>query len=152
MIISILLLLYLSVASVMDLMWRRVKNTWIIFGIFSGFYFSIFDAGIWGDGGCQLDLGSPGLILSLLGFFLPLPLIILYQLRLIGAGDIKLLMVSGIYLGPRNLIECLPFMLITATIISLIVLILHADTVFKKLHHIPLAPAIMAGVLVNIII
>ena len=143
MIIFLLLIFYLSIASAMDIKRRKIGNDWIIYGLISGLLLSSMDAGIL------------GFVTSLKGILYPLPLIILYGFRLLGAGDIKLLMVCGSFLGIENLKGCLPLMLISAGISAIYFMILNNWKLFRSeagiSHHIPLAPAIFLGVVLRFV-
>lgn len=146
MIFSTIILVYLLIATIMDLLWRKIKNQWILYGIVMGLCFSYLDCGIWGSGGCRLDIGFPGLILSLTGFLIPVPLLVIYRLKLIGAGDIKLLMVTGIFLGAKALLKCIPLIIFSGGFVGILILIINKKTILKKLHKMPFAPAVLIGV------
>lgn len=80
----------------MDLKEERISNIWICIGWLFGFFLSLYQkprAGI-------LSFFAGGLIpLFLLG--------ILFFLRMLGAGDIKLLSVLGTLMGPESIFPCL---------------------------------------------
>ena len=83
----ICLLLILTVASVMDLRMYKVKNGLILMGFILRLILRI----IWPSDGM--------LAAELAGMLLPLLMIGLYKYSMLGAADIKLFSVSGIYLG-----------------------------------------------------
>ena len=145
MITAVLLSLYLFVASAMDLCWRRVSNYWILYGLVSGFFFSFVDAGLFGGGGFGLGMGSPGIAGSLQGLIFSLPFMVLYAFRLLGAGDVKLLMVVGSFLGGRALYRCLPLMVIAAGFSALIFLKEKNKEMRNGFHLMPMAPSICLG-------
>ena len=84
MMICDLLVLYLFAAALMDITFMRVGNLWIVFGLLSGFLFNL----MYGN-----------LFLFFSGFFCALPLLMLYRAGVMGAGDIKLFMVTGCFTG-----------------------------------------------------
>lgn len=144
----IMLVVYLSVAAGMDFMWRKVKNEWIIYGLISAIVVSYIDSGLFGDGGLQLGMNYPGLILSLLGVVIPTPLLILFYLRFLGAGDIKLLMVIGCFIGAKLLIKLIPIMLISAGFLAVFLLLINYKTFLKQTHRMPMAPVMFISVLI----
>lgn len=146
MIMPLLLMVYLFVAAAMDMVWRKVKNIWIIYGLVSGLVLSFLDSGLFGNGGCHLQMGSDGLVYSFIGMIMPLPLLYLYYYHIVGAGDIKLLMVVGSFLGVNNLFEAIIPIIICAGISAIITLIKNYQTLFKCKHYMPIAPAILSGI------
>lgn len=148
---SLLLLCFLVVASVMDICSRKVKNVWIAYGLLSGLFMSFVDSGFWGNERCGLQMGSPGLMLSLIGILSPLPLLIFYRMRLIGAGDIKLLMVIGCFLGVQRVPDVFLIILFCAGIMAVVSMLANVRDILKqpdtiKGLKIPLAPAMTMGV------
>lgn len=74
--------------------------------------------------------------------------IFLFIFRVLGAGDIKLLMVTGVFIGHRNLILCFPLILLYAGIFAFITLIFTRIKNEKKIKPcIPMAPVILLGVM-----
>ena len=139
--------MYTFVAAVMDLKCRRIPNFWILTGFLTAFTLSV--------------ITGPGLTGSLMGVLLALPLVSLYAIRAMGAGDVKLLMVIGAFLGAPALYDSFFGMLICAllqfAVFSVIDLFIKEED--KKLirtrgraHAMPLAPAIFAGIVLNICI
>lgn len=98
------LILILTSASVMDLRTYKVKNRLILMGFILRLILRI----IWPSDG--------GLADELAGMLLTLPLIGLYKYSMLGAADIKLLSVTGIYFGFN---DCLYTILLTFLIASL---------------------------------
>jgi len=147
MIIPVLLMLYLLAAVAMDMIWRQVKNIWILFGLVSGLVLNVLDSGLYGNGGCNLQMGSSGLIYSIIGILTPLPLLYLFYFRIIGAGDIKLLMVVGCFLGVNRFLETILPIIISAGILAVIILIKNYKTIFKCKHYMPMAPVILSGII-----
>lgn len=85
---AFILLAFNLLASLSDLRSFRISNKLIRAGAVTGLAFSI------------LFHGSRGLAAALLGLAPPLMLLPLLMFSMIGAADIKLLMVTGIFLGP----------------------------------------------------
>ncbi len=138
--------MYTFVAAFMDLKYRRIPNSWILTGFLIAF-------------GQSVIIG-PGLTGSLRGVFPVLPLMVLYALRAMGAGDVKLLMVTGAFLGAPALFECLFWILICAllqfAVFSVIdIFIKNKDKKLIRIrgrsHAMPLAPAVFAGVVINLL-
>ena len=78
------------VASLLDLIWRRIPN-WLTLG-----------AALLGLAGGYWEAGISGLGLSLLGLLLGFALLLPgYLLRMTGGGDLKLMAAVGSLLGPR---------------------------------------------------
>ena len=127
----IILLVYLFIAAVMDLKIRRIKNFYIIIGLVIALI-SGFD---------RFD--------TYIGILIPLFLTILFYLRLLGAGDIKLLMVTGAFLGAHSLIQTLPIIVLLSGAGAVITIFIN-QLIWKKQYvfgqKIPLAPAIFGGV------
>lgn len=82
--------MYLFTAVLEDYQNRKVPNWWIVFGI-----------GI----GILAFLEEGELLPYLVGFIIPFILLFgLYCIRVIGAGDIKLLMVTGLFMGGKEIL------------------------------------------------
>ncbi len=81
---------FVLVASLLDLVWRRVPNWLTVSAALTGFVL-----GFWEGGTAGLVTSALGL---LLGFALLLPG---YLLRMTGGGDLKLMAAVGSLLGPR---------------------------------------------------
>lgn len=131
---------YLTVAMIMDLLFRRVKNWWIIVGYILSIVLNLYY--------------HNNLIYSLYGFFLPTPLLIFYRHRMIGAGDIKLLSVAGCYLGFSYMIKCLLPILFFSVILSVIEIIRSIPNLTKGIfsfRKFPLTISIMLGITTTII-
>lgn len=69
-----------------DIDYRRIPNLWCLFGVLSGVLFSCIEHGV------------SGCLWSLLGIFLPMiVLFVIFVLRFMGAGDIKMLSTIGAF-------------------------------------------------------
>lgn len=132
---------YLIIAMIMDLKWRRVKNEWIVTGYFISLLIHL--------------IFNSSVTSSLYGLILPLPLLIFYKFKMIGAGDIKLLSVCGCILGFDYMINCLlpimAFSILLSAISIIIGIIQYLKTQEYKLQKIPLAVAIALGIIVKIV-
>lgn len=82
----------LCLAAACDLITGKIYNLIILIGLVSGSLFSIFG-------------GEPAVSLYALGVLTPLVLFPFYCMRLIGAGDVKLFMVVGGYMGLTKFIR-----------------------------------------------
>lgn len=97
------LLVLAAVVAVQDFRCRRIPNKVLLWGI--GYALAVFAAMT-----LFLPLGevAKGFLFSLLGvvlggFFLAVP----YYYKQVGAGDVKLMMVFGLFLGPKGVILAL---------------------------------------------
>ncbi len=111
--IQILTLVTIAVtAALFDLWEERIPNALTAAGLAMGFVYQLF-AG-----------GAEGILLFLGGAALPFLLFfILYVFRMIGAGDIKLLMTAGGFLGIRGILRCILCSLFAAAVIALFLVI-----------------------------
>lgn len=138
-IFNAIVVIYLCIAAIMDIRSRKISNELIVYGlIFSMVLCVLMNKDLWQ---------------SVCGFFLPLPLMFLYRLKKIGAADIKLLSVAGLYLGIDKMLDCLRWIMIFAIFLAGISI---AKAIRKKqsLHSIeafPLAVAIALGISAGIL-
>lgn len=105
MILKLNILLFTAVAAVMDLKWWKVKNYWILAGAAGGVFYRLFS-----EEENSLRQGIIGMIVPilLLGFF--------WYLGLIGAGDIKLFSVTGLWTGGTLILEFMLFSLLSGAV------------------------------------
>lgn len=120
--------------------------------------------------------GGVGFLFSLFGIIVTLPLLLLFSLRMLGAGDIKLLMALGAWWGMEALLLIGLYSLVVAGIIAFVIMLLRGNlkerfkvllTYFlsvlllrkgleyhvlsdAKSAHFPLAPAIALGLLIYV--
>ena len=88
-----------AVAVWMDLRDASVDNGWILFSFIMGLVIQV------------MEKGPKGGIIFLTGAAVPVILLgILFVLRMLGAGDIKLLCALGGIMGPRTIVECIVFL------------------------------------------
>lgn len=101
-------------AVVWDFRTGKIPNPLIIAGLIMG------AAWQWCMGGLH---GTLDFLFGVLGTFLILA--ILHWFRMLGAGDIKLLMIMGGFLGLRDNLKCIYISFLIAAVISVAVLIQH---------------------------
>lgn len=104
-----LLLVFLSIAAIMDLLFDKIYNEWILVTIVTG-----LSCAVWQDGGT-------GLMWAILS--MTIPVVILYPLFMIGAlgaGDIKLLAAAGCFLTVREIMICLTLAFLAGAVLSLL--------------------------------
>ena len=107
----------------MDLSQGRIDNGFVLCSLMAGFL-------------CRLvRYGPESLPASLAGAVLPLLLLgWLFALRVLGAGDIKLLMALGSFLGPGPCLDCLWGSLICGAALSLLMLCRSGELVSRMSH------------------
>ena len=91
-----LVLLAAAGAVWMDFTWAKVLNEWIGLCLMAGLTAQIVQNG---PSGIIDALAGAALAALLLGW--------LFRFRMLGAGDIKMLMVLGVFLGPGKILGCL---------------------------------------------
>ena len=104
---SLWLLLFISwnlVLAYGDLRYRRVPNALVLCGLCGELLWvgAAFVATEW-----RLPPLWPGWMPALGGFLLALPFFLLWQRRIMGAGDVKVIAVLGFVLGPLRLLAVL---------------------------------------------
>jgi prepilin peptidase CpaA len=109
-----------SLAVIHDLLFRRIPNGLVLAGIALGLLFQTWaanGAGLFSPGGS--GLGYNGALLGgLAGLALFLPL---YALRAMGAGDVKLLAMAGVWLGVSGIAWAALWTLVAGGVLSLAV-------------------------------
>jgi prepilin peptidase CpaA len=101
------LLTFLTLAVVSDFAQMRIGNRLIVSGLFWGLVLRIM-----GD-------GSAGAVIFLLHIAIPVVLLYgLFQIRALGAGDIKLLSMAGAYLSVRQLLYMMGMSFLCAAILG----------------------------------
>ena len=113
---------WLLMAAVSDLRSRRIPNRVVAGGMLCGFALQVLAPGgaglfhFWWGG-----LGAvPALLGLLAGFALFLPL---HLLRVIGAGDVKLLAMVGVWLGPQLLLGTTVLTLMAGGVMSIVMML-----------------------------
>lgn len=102
------MILLLAVAVRMDFKHDRINNGWILFGILGGFLFQIQKGG-------KESIYYMG-ISMLLAFGLLYPI---YKIGGIGAGDVKLFLMTGCFLTAERLLYALLFSFLIGAVFSL---------------------------------
>jgi len=107
-------------AVVCDLRSRRIPNTLVGVGIALGLLFQIV-AQMGGDPFVN-SVGASGIGSALLGGLTGLALFLpLYALRTMGAGDVKLLAMVGVWLGPQHAVWAALWTLLAGGVLALLV-------------------------------
>ncbi|WP_043458511.1 A24 family peptidase [Azohydromonas australica] len=108
----------LLAASISDLRTRRVPNALVLYGAVLGLAFNALapaDVGL-------LPGRDPGVLAALLGGLTGLALFLpLYVLRLMGAGDVKLLAMAGMWLGAQGVAHAALWSLAAGGVLALTV-------------------------------
>lgn len=117
-------------AAVSDLKSRRIKNRFLQICLLIGIIFR------WGD---IVPDGLFGMIIPFLIFLVP------YLLGAIGAADIKLLSVLGLYLGPREIIIVITLSVVYGALYCLAVILLKGFKTVKE-EKIPFAVSVFMAV------
>lgn len=120
----VLLFVILTSALVSDIKERRVSNQLIGIGFLFGVALNLF------------LYGFNGTVDSILGMLTGLVLLIVpFAMRVIGGGDVKLLMVIGAFLGPNMTINSFLYSAVIGGLISLVILLQSnkASVVLKRL-------------------
>lgn len=107
--ILIILLVILVVAAIMDLLFDKIYNEWILIGIIAGMV-----GAVWKNG----EIGFFMAVVSM-----TIPVFLLYPLFMIGtlgAGDIKLLAVTGCFLTAKETVWCVGIAFVIGAVISLL--------------------------------
>ena len=106
-----------------DVFWGKVDNRWVVTCALSGTFVHV------------LRNGLGGLVAAALGCFLPfLLLFLLFQWRMLGAGDIKVFCALGTFLGPAGILRCLAAAFLVGGIFSMAVLF-RTHTFWRRFAH-----------------
>lgn len=125
-----------------DIRFRRVPNPLIVIGFFSGFVLIAFLEG--------LPALPNALIGGLIGFCALFPL---YLMRWMGAGDVKLLALVGLYLGPEDIwtaIACTAFSGGLLALLQLLRIRLSRGRIKSENVTLPYAVAILFGTMITL--
>ena len=105
MILKLNILIFTAVSAWMDLKWWKVKNVWLLIGAAAGIPFHLFAE------------ESPGLLSAFGGMLIPILILGgFYRLKKMGAGDVKLFSIVGLYLGAEKILSFLLFAMISGTV------------------------------------
>lgn len=109
MILKLNILVFTAVAAVMDLKWWKVKNLWLLAGACGGVFYQLFSR------------ESAGILQGLFGMAIPVALLWFFWIRgLIGAGDVKLFAVVGLWTGAILILEFMLFALLSGAVYALV--------------------------------
>lgn len=124
----------LALSSAYDMAYRRIPNLIILGGVVASFVFAALGEGSFD---WQVPLGG---LLGLLLFLLP------YAFGKMGAGDVKLLMVCGLFLGPLAVFKTALYAMLAGGLLSLFCLLYQTCAVnSKRILTVPYAVAISMG-------
>ncbi len=104
----------LSIAVLFDLLYDKVPNVLIAAGLITGLIYRLFFINP-----ANIPVLAADLLIPFLLFF---PF---FLIRAFGAGDIKLLMVTGLYLGTVLNFRCIGFAIAAAAMIGIAKLLIH---------------------------
>ena len=130
------LALLLLAASACDLKTRRIPNGLAAAGLLAGLLGHAYQSGL------------PGVLWSLAGIAVALPLLLLYAVHAFGAGDVKLLMAVGALMGPTFLLWTLLGAVCAAGLLALVSIIRRGRFTLpplSKARRMPFAPAVALG-------
>ena len=125
-----------------DIRFRRVPNLLIVIGFFSGFFLIAYLEGLF---------SLPNALLgALIGFAVLIPL---YLMRWMGAGDVKLLALVGLYLGSEDIWIAIAYTAFSGGALAILYLlkpyVLHKGLKSKK-ETLPYAVAILFGTMITL--
>ena len=114
MILRMTLLLFTAAAAVKDIQCRSISNALIGAAIVNGFFLQLSGNGLYGLIKAAVGMGIP---VVLCGW--------LFVLAMMGAGDLKLLMAVGVYMGPKGTIGVIVLAFISGAVMSMTQLMKH---------------------------
>lgn len=117
-------------ALVFDLRQRRIPNVLVLWTLFLGTLTNVAGPALPAGGGLFTEapgaLGLKGAALgALAGFAAFLPL---HLLRVMGAGDVKLLAGIGSFVGPMAVLNLVPFILVTGGVLAVVTMVCSGTT------------------------
>jgi prepilin peptidase CpaA len=131
MLVALFTLCALAVAY--DLLFRRIPNGLVVAGVALGILFQAFAPA--GEGLFHFPAGSLGLAAGLLGGLTGLGLLMpMYAVRSLGAGDVKLLAMIGVWLGPTGVAWATLWTLLSGGVLA-VVAALCAGALRRVLHN-----------------
>lgn len=109
---SMTLYTFVAIAVVMDFQAQRIGNRLIVLGIATGLMFQL------------LQNGMEGFVHGLVGMSIPVILLfLLYLMAIIGAGDIKLFSMIGVFVTYQQLMYTMAFAFVAGAMLSLVILL-----------------------------
>lgn len=119
---AIVLAAFLYSAAWTDVRARRIPNAVVAGGMVCGFILHLLAPT--GDSLFAPAWGSPGLVQALLGLLAGLALFLpLHLLRAIGAGDVKLLAMAGVWLGPKFVLGAALLTLVAGGLLAIVMML-----------------------------
>lgn len=118
-----------------DLKCSKIPNALIITGIFTGILYTVFS--------CSLEELVNRLTITILVFAVLFPF---FRLKMLGAGDVKLLMVITLFMGEDEYLKLMAVSFALALIIGLIKYV-NAKRFSKRIVTVRLAVPILGGFL-----
>lgn len=110
-------ILIAGTSMIMDLRYMKIDNGWIVFSFLTALTARLIGHAGYADGWIK------AFIFTLEGMLLPLGLLfLLFLMRMLGAGDIKLFCVLGFLMGPERILMCIFWSFLLGAGISLAVL------------------------------
>ncbi len=116
----VLCLALLAAAAVMDCKASKISNRLILGGLAVGFLFQVTESGIWGAGVFLINVSIPVILCYLL-----------FLMRALGAGDIKLFSVVGGICGFQMLFQTVAASFAIAACMSLWKLLYHRSVLLR---------------------
>ncbi len=126
-----ILLIFLFAAACTDVLTNKIKNIIILTGLLSGIVLGFSGEAV------------KGLVVTF-SIFYPI-----YRIGWCGAGDVKLMMLSGFYLGFFGLLSCTVTILALALIFTAVCCIAEKKSVFEV--EIPYAVPVFLGVIPHVL-
>lgn len=108
-----------AMAAFTDCNTRKVRNSLVFPAVLIGLFWSL------------ITDGFPGVMETFLGGALPLVLFPFYIMRMLGAGDIKLLMALGVWLGLSECVSLIAFSILCGGVMALGVMLVQQNTVHR---------------------
>lgn len=131
----LILLGFLFCAVYTDMRQTRISNRLIVFGLFIGFVFRL-----WSE-------GSMGVLFYVVNIFIPVIfLFLLFQMRALGAGDIKLFSMLGAFISTEQLLKLMALAFCIGALLGICKIIyqfLFLRFELGKLTQIHFSPAIL---------
>ena len=138
----VVLLGLLLIAVYTDMTWTRISNRLIVLGLFIGLILRI------------VGEGSIGILVFIVNISIPVILLyLLFQMRALGAGDIKLFSMIGGFISTEELLQILGVAFFVGAIYGLGKIAyqnLYLKRVYKKTTQIHFSPAIVVAYLMVI--
>lgn len=130
-----MLLGLLACAVYTDLTQTRISNRLIVLGLIVGFIFRVYEE------------GSSGILFYVVNISIPVILLfLLFQMRALGAGDIKLFSMLGAFLSTEQLLQVMVVAFCVCAVLGILKIgyqFIYMQTELGKLTQIHFSPAIL---------